>query len=139
MTKRVAADVMSRELVTLNEEDSLADILDGMERYELRHIPIVDGERLVGLLTHRDILRLSKSALTAGPADASLSKRAMETFVGTVMTRDPQTISSDTGLDVAAARMVDGRFGCLPVVDEGVLIGIVTEHDLLAAFAQDAG
>lgn len=137
MTKRVAADVMSRELVTLNEEDSLADILAGMERYELRHIPIVDGERLVGLLTHRDILRLSKSALTAGPADASVAQRAMETFVGTVMTRDPQTITSDTALDVAAARMVDGHFGCLPVVDDGALVGIITEHDLLAAFADN--
>ena len=124
-------EIMTTEVITLDEADNLLDIEEGMEHLKLRHLPVVDGKKLVGLLTHRDILRLS-----AGIHDAAdLQKRAWDaegTFVAAVMTRDVKTVAPDTPIITAAQSMIEGRFGCLPVVNKKKeLLGIVTEHDLL--------
>jgi CBS domain-containing protein len=130
---RVVADIMTREVVTLNEEDNLADLAAGMERYALRHLPVVDGRKLVGLVSHRDVLRLTRSTLERAPvaAERDLSLK-QQTFVASVMTRHVDTARPETTVADAARILLAGKFGCLPVVDaRGDLIGIVTEHDLL--------
>lgn len=124
---------MTRKVVTLSEEDNLTRILEGMERYGIRHLPVVDGERLVGLLTHRDVLRLSASVLT-DPNVASWrdGAAAQGTFVARVMRRDVETATAGEPVRRAGARMIARKIGCLPVVDaDGRLVGIVTEHDVL--------
>ena len=76
-------DIMTTELVTLREEDNLLSIREGMEALHVRHLPVVDGEKLVGLITHRDILRLTYAELDAGDAQAERrSALAEQTFVG---------------------------------------------------------
>ncbi len=131
--QRTVADVMTRRVVTLNEEDNLGSILEGMERYGIRHLPVVDGQKLVGLLSHRDVLRLSASVLT----DPNVSSwregaAAQGTFVARVMRRSMETTTPDASVREAGARMVEKKIGCLPVVTEdGSLIGIITEHDVL--------
>ena len=113
-------DIMTRELVVLRQEDNLGVVADDMERYGIRHLPVVDeGDVLVGLVSHRDLL----GALITGNRD---------TWVHEVMTRDVATVSSGTSVADAAQVLVDGKLGCVPVVEpDGRLIGIVTEHDML--------
>ncbi len=129
MTHRVA-DIMTTPVITLDEEDNLKSIREGMDRFHLRHLPVVDGEKLVGLVTHRDILRLASAELD--PAAKLRAPAIEDTFVSSVMTRDPQTCSPDTPVADAARLMYENKFGCLPVVDDdGNLVGIVTENDML--------
>ena len=93
-------------------------------------MPVVDGEKLVGLITHRDVLRLVSAELDS--VASARARAAEDTFVSSVMTRNPQTCAPDTPIAEAARQMYENKFGCLPVVDEeGNLVGIVTENDML--------
>lgn len=138
---RAVADMMTREVVTVNEEDNLADILDGMDRYRFRHIPVVDEGRVVGVISQRDILRCTVSDFERTSVADERDVRVKEgTFVAAIMTREPQTVTEDTPVAEAARLMLEGRFGCLPVVDDrGHLIGIVTEHDMLGELVRALG
>lgn len=130
--KRVA-DIMTREPVCLHEEDNLGEIAQDMERYQFRHLPVVDGTKLVGLVSHRDLLRHTVSALEQAEVGRARNERLQQdTFVAHVMTRDPRTVTEDDSVGQAARVIMEGHFGCAPVVDgDGTLVGIVTEHDLL--------
>lgn len=134
---RTVADVMTREVVVLREEDALAEVAADMERYRFRHLPVVDGRTLVGIVSQRDLLRFTVSQLEHGPAAADKERRIEEsTFVARVMTRDPVTVLPETPIAVAAKKLMDGRFHSLPVVDaNNELVGIVTDHDLLKVLA----
>jgi CBS domain-containing protein len=134
---RTVGDIMTANPITLNEEDDLAVLQEEMQNFGLRHIPVVDGKKLVGLVTHSDLLahtlgKLRESRLL----DALDRQEKRATFVADIMTRDVQTARLDTPIGQAAAWMVTGRFGCLPVIDdEGTLLGIVSESDLAKLLA----
>ena len=125
-------DVMTREIVTVDEGESLALVEEGIEKSHFRHLPVVDGKRLVGLITHRDMLRLSSS-----PLDAESKMREeglMEfTYVKDVMKTEFPTVMEHTPLVEAATMMRDQKPGCVPIVnDDGELVGIVTMTDLIS-------
>jgi CBS domain-containing protein len=134
----VVADVMTRNIITLREEENLLSIEDGMERFALRHLPVVDGNKLVGLITHRDMLRFTHSCLRSRGVDRAIDARIQEeSFVASVMRRNVKTVSPDTPLKQAAKMLVDNRIGCLPVVEQdNTLVGIITEHDFAKLFAE---
>ncbi len=128
------ADVMTREVVTIGEEDNLLEVMQGMEQLQVRHLPVVDEDsKLVGLITQRDLLALASGALGATLLQASRERIVEEnTFVAEVMVRDPITVKPETPLEEAARVMLEEKIGALPVVDdEGRLVGIVTQHDML--------
>ncbi len=128
------ADIMTRRVIVLREEDNLVRLSEGMERYHLRHLPVTSEDKLVGLITHRDLLRLTVSSLMADdPTEQEKQTTLFEnTFVAEVMTPDPITVSPDTPVKQAAKEMIETKYGCLPVVDENQkLVGIVTEHDFI--------
>jgi CBS domain-containing protein len=130
--KTRVAEIMSREPIVLNEEDNLDRVLEGMDAFNFRHIPVVDGDRLVGLLSQRDILRLAVGELDrTAPAQVRSQQLKENTFVAQVMQRDVRTASPDATIVEAARMMLDQRIGCLPVVEGDRLVGIVTETDLL--------
>lgn len=118
-------DFMTRDLVTVKEDDDLA-LADSILRLGgIRHLPVVQGTRLVGLVTQRDLLR---SAATR----SHQTTRASEIMVREVVTARP-----DTSLVQAAKIMLANKFGCLPVVEpDGRLVGIITESDFVR-FAAD--
>ncbi|MBI4915753.1 MAG: CBS domain-containing protein [Acidobacteria bacterium] len=124
------ADIMSRELVTLAEDDTLADARACMERGRIRHLPVVRDGRLVGLVTHRDMLAASFSVFAE--VSAREEKRLFSRIpVGELM-HDVVSVSPDSSVREAARLLLDNRFGCLPVVaKDGRLVGIVTEADFL--------
>jgi CBS domain-containing protein len=125
---RQVSEWMTRDVVTLKETDDLtrADMLLARER--IRHLPVVRGRKLVGLVTHRDLLR---ALATAGGEVRSGKLWAMD-----VMRRDVTTVHPDTPLREALQVLLSHKYGCLPVVDEAnQLVGIITEHD----FARFAG
>ena len=112
------ADVMTREVVTIGEEDNLLEVMQGMEQLQVRHLPVVDEDnRLVGLVTQRDLLALASGALGATILQASRERIVEEnTFVAEVMVRDPITVTPETPLEEAARIMLEEKIGGLPVV-----------------------
>jgi CBS domain-containing membrane protein len=135
---KTVEDIMTQRVIFVHEEDSMETIRDGMEAYGLRHIPVVEGGKVVGLLSHRDLLRLSDHQFrTSSLSQAIDDKRMNETFVADVMTRDVRTAPPDMPLADAAEILLKHKFGCLPVTNaDGTLIGIVTEHDFLKAMVE---
>jgi CBS domain-containing protein len=130
---KTVGDMMTREVVTLREEQNLGQVMAGLERFGFRHLPVVDGDKLVGLVTQRDLLSASVSSLRGSAPralDASLQENV---FIATIMNRDIDTVTPDTPIVEAARRMRDHKFGCLPVVNgpDRKLVGIITESDFL--------
>ncbi len=124
--------IMSSPVVTFFGEQSLPLAEDVMRFKHLRHLPVIDDDRrLVGLVTHRDLLRAQISTMT-GLTEDQRRAREEEVRVRQVMTRDVWTVTPTTLASVAGATLADHQFGCLPVVDEAHrLVGILTEHDFL--------
>jgi CBS domain-containing membrane protein len=124
-------ELMSTDLVTLTEDETLADAQRCMARGRIRHLPVVRGGRLVGLLTHRDLLAASFSIFAE--VDHSEQRRIFVTVpVVEAMHRDVVSVRPDLSVKEAAEILLKNKYGCLPVVDgDSNLVGIVTEADFL--------
>ncbi|MFI5058602.1 MAG: CBS domain-containing protein [Candidatus Acidiferrales bacterium] len=128
----VVLDVMTKEVVSVSPSTVLLDAALLLRASALRHLPVVEDGRLVGILTERDVQRCAPSRLIPITEDGYNAVFA-ETTVGRVMTREPKTVSSQTPLLEAITVMQQAKYGCLPVVDDGALVGILTRGDLIDA------
>jgi len=126
---------MTRAVVTLNESESLrvADQIMRLDR--IRHMPVVSGERVVGVLSQRDLFRATVSSLLNLRPDAAREWLA-KIPVRDAMVAPPVTVAPDTPVGDAVALMLDKRIGCLPVVENDKLVGLITETDCLRCFGQ---
>jgi acetoin utilization protein AcuB len=137
-------NVMTRTLHTVDPETPIVTAAAVMRDRGVRHLPVVaEGDKLVGIVSDRDF----RDAVFA-PAFAErlspvaqrrlrgLSETLEKLRVRDVMTWDAVTTEPDVLVAEAAALMFEGRFGCLPVLEKGKLVGIVTERDVLKALAQ---
>jgi CBS domain-containing protein len=126
---------MSRKMVTVSESDTLATVEDIMTLGHVRHMPVVRGGRLVGVVSERDLLRASLSNLSDFARD---QRRAFLHVVeiARVMSAPPVTIHPDAHVEDAARVMAERKIGCLPVLQGDDLVGIVTETDVLRTFAR---
>jgi len=139
MRARKVEDIMSTQLVTLTEEDTLDLASFEMDAARFRHLPIVERGRpgrLVGIVTHRDILRVAGRAL-AEPTAEGRDRMLRQVAVREVMCREVETARTDEAAAHVARRLVGRKIGCLPVLDErGTLVGIVTESDFVRLAAE---
>jgi CBS domain-containing membrane protein len=118
--------IMTPDPATLSENDTLDTAHQLMADKHIHHIPIVDkNDALVGLISHRDILAARGSTLNSNPSDTS------QTPLSKIMTSPVASISPETGTLKAAQYIHQSRHGCLPIVDDGSLIGIITEYDFV--------
>ena len=127
-------DVMSRKMVTISESDTLSTVEDIMTLGHVRHVPVVRAGKLVGVVSERDLLRASLSNLTEF---ASEQRRAFLHLVeiARVMSSPPIVIDIDASIQEAARVMAEHKIGCLPVMEDESLSGLVTETDVLRFFA----
>jgi acetoin utilization protein AcuB len=137
----LVADLMTHKLITVAPDDSVEVAVQLLRQRGLRHLLVLKGERLVGIVSDRDI----KRALDPGKTRKKLLNIGGLFFllepilVKEIMTPDPVTIAPDRPIQEAAALMVSWRFGALPVDEQGKTVGIVTETDLLRHFAKSGG
>ena len=128
-------DFMTKDVTTLQETDSLLDARMVFVRSSFRHIPVLRGRQLVGIVTEHDIRQHSPSLLTG--VDQEEYNRVLETTpVTRAMTKEPATVLPDQPVFEAAQVLYSRRFGCLPVVEHGELVGIVTTSDMLRLLVQ---
>jgi len=124
-------DLMSTDVFVLYEEDSLLIAEEMMQWKRIRHVPVVDREsNLQGLITHRDILRASISTIAEL---SSGERRAAQAgiLLQEIMCTDILTVGPDANIKDAARVMLEEKIGCLLVVEDGQLVGILTEADFL--------
>jgi len=127
-------DLMQEKIVTIGASDRLSTVEDIMTLGRVRHMPVVQGGKLVGVVSERDLLRASLSNLTGFD---STERRAFLNGVeiARVMSAPPVVIEADAPIEHAALVMAERRIGCLPVMDGQTLVGLLTETDLLRYFA----
>lgn len=126
------SEVMQSDYMSLSPKDGLDFVEEVMGLGRVRHFPVLDGERLVGIVSHRDLLAASLTRILDfdGPHRRSFL-RSVE--VGEVMSRDVRNVAPDTPLRDVARLMLRYKIGCIVVVDgAGRALGLVTESDLLS-------
>jgi acetoin utilization protein AcuB len=126
----VVGEIMTRDPVTIGPSNCIRKAIALMREGGFRRLPVVEGGRLVGIVTDRDLRRAANSPLV-------VRERWYDNFlmdhiqVGACMTANPITVSPQTLIVEAACLLRDHKIGGLPVVEGGRLVGIVTETDLL--------
>jgi CBS domain-containing protein len=127
------SEIMTREVVTLVEEDNLVAVAQDLARYRFRHLPVVDGSRVVGMVSQRDMLENTVAGVDQAAFARSREARFRErTFVRDIMNTKPLTTSPDAPIAEAARKMLEAKVGALPVTNAtGDLVGIVSESDVL--------
>lgn len=112
-------DIMSKNVISVAARTSIADAREALQTAEIDHLVVMDGKRIAGVLAGRD-----------------MSRAGDDRPVSEVMTRHVVTIEPEATLRRAAGVMRGRAIGCLPVLDDGRLVGIVTTADLLTALAK---
>lgn len=132
-------DVMTADPTTLKRNDKLTLADDIMRLGRVRHLPVLDddGQSLVGIVTQRDLFR-DALAQALGYGKHAQRKILDTLAVKDVMATDVVTTSPDTPLIEAARILTERKIGCLPVVESGRLVGILTEGDFVALVARDS-
>ena len=125
------SEVMKTNPVTVSADTKLSEAYRLMNEKGIRHLPVTDNNKLVGIVTDRD-LRLATSKLAEHPFDP-------ETEVKKIMSRPVQSAGPNDPVENATQIMREMKIGCLPVVDEMELVGIVTITDLLDALLKLTG
>jgi acetoin utilization protein AcuB len=135
------ADLMTTKLYTVSPDDSVENAVRMLQQRSVRHLLVLDGHDLVGIISDRDLKRAldttkskHKKLLNLGGLFFLLEP----ILVREIMTSDPVSIAPSATAQEAARVMLSRRFGALPVVKSGKLVGIVTETDLLRHFASSA-
>lgn len=128
-------DFMTTEVTSLQENDTLLDAVMVFVRSSFRHLPVLRDKKLVGIITERDVKQFAPSLLSRTSADEY--NQIMETTpISRVMSRELVTLRPDQSMREAAEILRGKRIGCLPVVEDGRLAGIITTTDLVGLLIQ---
>jgi acetoin utilization protein AcuB len=127
-------DSMTREVVVLSPETTAGEALALCRERRIRHLPVLEAGGLVGIVSDRDL----RSA-APGLGDPARAAALEKIRVSEVMTRDVATTRPETPIEEAANRMREKRIGCLPVMEDERLVGILTSSDVMEALVQLIG
>ena len=124
-------EFMTTEPYTLRETDSINDAWEVMIGKHIRHIPVIDDENhVLGLISQRDILAATEPGAIREAKKASHELKS-DITLAEIMTRDVKVIHKKDSLRQAALYLQSHKFGCLPVISDGSLVGIITDSDFI--------
>lgn len=130
-------DYMTEKVFTLRVDKMVFVAQEIMQWAHVRHVPVLDREgRIVGMVSHRDILKASIASVSTRIANLEKEQHLWTVPVEKVMHKEVKTISPDAPIQEAARVMRKEKIGCLPVVVQNKLVGILTEYDLLRIVEQ---
>jgi acetoin utilization protein AcuB len=127
------SDIMTPDPATVSPTTSLGFVIGLMKRFSCRQLPVMDGERLVGIITDRD-LRLAMNSPLVLHERADDQTLLSNTSAELVMTTGPMTVDANAPAIDAARLLNKYKFGALPVLRDGRLVGIITVSDILASY-----
>lgn len=128
---KVVADIMVTDVLVCRPNDTLAKARDIMKSRQIRHLPVLnEAEEFVGLITQRAVLKQTISTANKFGVDA-LEKQEQKTLLDSIMETGVETIQPQMPLLEAGRFFIQCKHGCLPVLDEGRLVGILTSADFV--------
>lgn len=132
------SQIMTKNILRLSLSDNLSTAETLMKKNHIRHLPVVDDQRIIGMVSLNDLLRISfADAVDADGEDIETTVYNMFT-VEQVMTKKVECITSDTTVKEAAEIFLQHEFHALPVVDNDCLTGIITTTDVIRFFVQNS-
>lgn len=132
MKKRVPiSQIMTTNVVTLTTKDNLVTAEETFKKHRIRHIPVVSGDTILGILSYTDLMRIS-FADAIDDDEYEVDTMVYNMFsIEQVMVKDVISVPSNATVKEVAQFLAQKEFHALPVVDEGKLVGIVTTTDLI--------
>lgn len=132
------SDWMTKKVFTVEPEDYLSDAISLMRERRIKHIPVLKGGKLKGIISDRDIKEYSPSKATTLDI-YELHYLLAKTRIKELMKTRVVTTMSDTPVEEAAMTMLDNDIGCLPVMEGGNLVGIISDRDIYRALVDITG
>jgi CBS domain-containing protein len=123
-------EIMSKDIEVVDRNDNLRTVEERMATKQLRHLPVLEQGEVVGIVTQRDLFKATMSS-TMGYGEKAQQAYLQSVRVKEIMVYPVVTVAPDTPVAAAADMMMNKGIGCLPVVEDQQLIGIVTKTDLL--------
>lgn len=136
--KELVSTIMTRHIHTVQIKDPLLDAMELVRKYNIRHVPVLKGKKLVGIISKNDLHRLSFSDIMPGEEDTDEAVLDMLS-IGQVMSHKPRVVKSSDTIYQVAEILSKEEFHALPVVsdkDEFELVGIVTTTDVIRYMLQ---
>lgn len=124
--------IMTTEILTVQRTDTLREVKRIFENQAIRHLPVLEGETIVGIISKADLIRLNYGELFGNQDDSSLLDMLS---IAQIMTDKPKVISPETTIREAADVFLHEEFHALPVVLDGKPVGIVTTTDVIRFLA----
>ncbi len=132
------SDWMTKRVYTVSPDDYLSDAISLMRERRIKHVPVVKSGKLRGIISDRDIKEYTPSRATTLDI-YELHYLLAKTRIKEIMKTKVTVIPSDTPVEEAAMLLLDLNIGCLPVIDEGKLIGIISDRDIYRALVDITG
>jgi CBS-domain-containing membrane protein len=124
--------IMTKELITINKITPYADLVGIFDNNPFHHIPVVEGEKIIGIITTNDMLKAKFSEKIFGDSRNATAVLEHTLTIDDIMTKKPETITCKTTIRDASELLKQRPFNALPVVDEdNKLLGLVTTKDLV--------
>jgi CBS domain-containing protein len=123
-------EIMSKNIEVVDRNDNLRAIEERMATKQLRHLPVLEQGEVVGVVSQRDLFKAAMSS-AMGYGEKAQQAYLQSVRVKEIMVYPVVTVSPDTSVAAAADMMINRGIGCLPVIDNQQLVGIVTKTDLL--------
>lgn len=128
-------DIMTRRVATIEMDDTLEAVRDIFVMAPFHHLLVIEDERLVGILSDKDLYKALSPYLDSS-SENQRDRDTLQRRVHQVMTREPVTVSPELSVTQACELLLAKGISCLPVLENGQIIGIVTWRDLLRARCQ---
>lgn len=132
-------DIMQRDVVTVSPDTRLSQVLRLLQPRGFRHVPVIDNEALVGIISDRDVKQCLASVAGAGTMGTELERARERLTASEIMGRTVTTIAPMNTVEEAARLMATQKISALPVTEHDRLVGIVTETDVLQLFVRAMG
>lgn len=132
------SDWMTKKVFTVNADDFLSDAITLMREKNIKHVPVVKNGKLKGIISDRDIKEYTPSKATCLDV-YELHYLLAKTRIREIMKLKVITATPDDAVEEAAMAMMDGNIGCLPVLDNGNIVGIISDKDIFRALVDITG
>ncbi|NBB88286.1 MAG: CBS domain-containing protein [Bacteroidetes bacterium] len=130
------SEIMTKSVISVNKTtNNLRDVKNLFHNEKIRHLPVNDGEKIVGIISNNDLMRLSFGSVFDNQENADEAVLDMLS-IDQVMTHNPTTVESSTPIREVAEMLIESGFHSLPIVDDNQTVGIVTSTDIMKYFLE---
>ncbi|MBK7035970.1 MAG: CBS domain-containing protein [Bacteroidetes bacterium] len=135
--KRNASDFMTGAVIVANVHNTFDQVMEFFTTYKIQHLPVADDDRLIGIISINDMLNFMSGIIKEDVSIThfNLNKRFK---ISEVMTPDPVTVEPDSSQKDVLEILAEGKFQAVPVVKEGIILGIITNKDITRIYNYDA-